>query len=146
MDFKNTILIMTSNIGSEYLLNGVNKSNQEKVEQELKAHFKPEFLNRIDDIVFFNPLDEKVVEKIVNKFIHLLETRLGKLEISIALTNNALKQIAEEGFDPIYGARPIKRFIQKEIETPLSKEIIVGHIMPKQKVEVDYQNNHFIFK
>ena len=145
VDFKNTILIMTSNIGSEYLLNGVTKENEEKVENELKSRFKPEFLNRIDDIIFFNPLTKDIIGKIVLKFINNLETRLSKLQIQLTLTNKAIDAIVDQGFDPIYGARPIKRFIQKEIETPLSRKIIAGEIETNSKVTIDFDNG-FIFK
>ena len=145
VDFKNTILIMTSNIGSEYLLNGVTKENEEKVENELKSRFKPEFLNRIDDIIFFNPLTKDIIGKIVLKFINNLETRLSKLQIQLTLTDKAIDAIVDQGFDPIYGARPIKRFIQKEIETPLSRKIIAGEIETNSKVTIDFDNG-FIFK
>lgn len=145
VDFKNTILIMTSNIGSEYLLNGVTKENEEKVENELKSRFKPEFLNRIDDIIFFNPLTKDIIGKIVLKFINNLEARLYKLQIQLTLTNKAIDAIVDQGFDPIYGARPIKRFIQKEIETPLSRKIIAGEIETNSKVTIDFDNG-FIFK
>lgn len=145
VDFKNTILIMTSNIGSEYLLNGVTKENEEKVENELKSRFKPEFLNRIDDIIFFNPLTKDIIGKIVLKFINNLEARLSKLQIQLTLTNKAIDAIVDQGFDPIYGARPIKRFIQKEIETPLSRKIIAGEIETNSKVTIDFDNG-FIFK
>ena len=145
VDFKNTILIMTSNIGSEYLLNGVTKENEEKVENELKSRFKPEFLNRIDDIIFFNPLTKDIIGKIVLKFINNLEARLSKLQIQLTLTDKAIDAIVNQGFDPIYGARPIKRFIQKEIETPLSRKIIAGEIETNSKVTIDFDNG-FIFK
>ena len=145
VDFKNTILIMTSNIGSEYLLNGVTKENEEKVENELKSRFKPEFLNRIDDIIFFNPLTKDIIGKIVLKFINNLEARLSKLQIQLTLTDKAIDAIVDQGFDPIYGARPIKRFIQKEIETPLSRKIIAGEIETNSKVTLDFDNG-FIFK
>ena len=145
VDFKNTILIMTSNIGSEYLLNGVTKENEEKVENELKSRFKPEFLNRIDDIIFFNPLTKDIIGKIVLKFINNLEARLYKLQIQLTLTDKAIDAIVDQGFDPIYGARPIKRFIQKEIETPLSRKIIAGEIETNSKVTIDFDNG-FIFK
>lgn len=145
VDFKNTILIMTSNIGSEYLLNGVTKENEEKVESELKSRFKPEFLNRIDDIIFFNPLTKDIIGKIVLKFINNLEARLSKLQIQLTLTHKAIDAIVDQGFDPIYGARPIKRFIQKEIETPLSRKIIAGEIETNSKVTIDFDNG-FIFK
>ena len=145
VDFKNTILIMTSNIGSEYLLNGVTKENEEKVENELKSRFKPEFLNRIDDIIFFNPLTKDIIGKIVLKFINNLEARLSKLQIQLTLTDKAIDAIVDQGFDPIYGARPIKRFIQKEIETPLSRKIIAGEIETNSKVTIDFDNG-FTFK
>lgn len=145
VDFKNTILIMTSNIGSEYLLDGATKENIQKVENELKAHFKPEFLNRIDDIIFFNPLNKEVIKKIVNKFINDLEKRLSKMQITLVLTDTAQDAIVEQGFDSIYGARPIKRFIQKEIETPLSKEIIAGKIGKNSNVTIDYVDSKFTF-
>ena len=145
VDFKNTILIMTSNIGSEYLLNGVTKENEEKVENELKSRFKPEFLNRIDDIIFFNPLTKDIIGKIVLKFINNLEARLSKLQIQLTLTDKAIDAIVDQGFDPIYGARPIKRFIQKEIETPLSRKIIAGEIETNSKVTIDFDSG-FIFK
>ena len=145
VDFKNTILIMTSNIGSEYLLNGVTKENEEKVENELKSRFKPEFLNRIDDIIFFNPLTKDIISKIVLKFINNLEARLSKLQIQLTLTDKAIDAIVDQGFDPIYGARPIKRFIQKEIETPLSRKIIAGEIETNSKVTIDFDNG-FVFK
>lgn len=145
VDFKNTILIMTSNIGSEYLLNGVTKENEEKVGNELKSRFKPEFLNRIDDIIFFNPLTKDIIGKIVLKFINNLEARLSKLQIQLTLTDKAIDAIVDQGFDPIYGARPIKRFIQKEIETPLSRKIIAGEIETNSKVTIDFDNG-FTFK
>ena len=145
VDFKNTILIMTSNIGSEFLLDGNNRENQNKVEGVLKNYFKPEFLNRIDDIVYFNSLDESVIKKIVNKFIKELETRLSKLQITINITDKALDEIVSQGFDKIYGARPLKRFIQKNIETPLAREIIKGTVKEKTVVKVDFINGEFKF-
>ncbi|MCH5179599.1 MAG: ATP-dependent chaperone ClpB [Erysipelotrichales bacterium] len=138
VDFKNTILIMTSNIGSEYLLEGASKENYQLVENELKSHFKPEFLNRIDDIIYFNPLTKDIIKNIVNKFIKELERRLSKMQISISLDDKAMNAIIEQGFDQIYGARPIKRFIQKEIETPLSKEIIAGSIEKNTQVNISF--------
>ena len=145
VDFKNTILIMTSNIGSEYLLDGNTKQNQKKVENELKNHFKPEFINRVDDIIYFNSLGEEVIKKVVNKFIKELEERLSKLQISINISDRALTEIVNEGFDKIYGARPLKRFIQKEIETPLAREIIKGAIKEKSLVQIDFIKDKFIF-
>ena len=145
VSFKNTIIIMTSNIGSQYLLEGNNEENRKLVKEELKAHFKPEFLNRIDEIVMFNSLDGSVVRKIIDKFIGQLVHRLQDKKITISLTDQAYQMIQEEGFDPIYGARPLKRFIQSEIETKLAKEIIKGTVHQGQHVEVDYQDG-FVLK
>ncbi|MCI6156213.1 MAG: AAA family ATPase, partial [Erysipelotrichaceae bacterium] len=146
VDFKNTILIMTSNIGSQYLLEGNTKENIDLVKEELKQHFKPEFLNRIDDIIFFNSLDNSVVKKIALKFINELEERLAKQQITLEVSPSALNQIVEQGFDKIYGARPLKRYIQKEIETPLARKIIETTIHEKSHVLVDFENNSFVFK
>ena len=145
VSFKNTIIIMTSNIGSQYLLEGNNEENRQHVKEELKAHFKPEFLNRIDEIVMFNSLDSSVVRKIIDKFIGQLVHRLQDKKITISLTDQAYQMIQEEGFDPIYGARPLKRFIQSQIETKLAKEIIKGTVHQGQHVEVDYQDE-FVLK
>lgn len=140
VSFKNTIIIMTSNMGSEFLLNGNTPENQKLVNDQLKAHFKPEFLNRIDEIVMFNSLDNTVVRKIIDKFIKQLVDRLADKKITIELTENAYQTIQNEGFDPIYGARPLKRFIQSHIETKLAKEMIKGTIKPENHVIVDYQD------
>ena len=145
VSFKNTIIIMTSNIGSQYLLEGNNEENRQHVKEELKVHFKPEFLNRIDEIVMFNSLDSSVVRKIIDKFIGQLVHRLQDKKITISLTDQAYQMIQEEGFDPIYGARPLKRFIQSQIETKLAKEIIKGTVHQGQHVEVDYQDE-FVLK
>ena len=145
VSFKNTIIIMTSNIGSQYLLEGNNEENRKLVKEELKVHFKPEFLNRIDEIVMFNSLDGSVVRKIIDKFIGQLVHRLQDKKITISLTDQAYQMIQEEGFDPIYGARPLKRFIQSQIETKLAKEIIKGTVHQGQHVEVDYQDE-FVLK
>ena len=146
VDFKNTIIIMTSNIGSEHLLEGNDEETRKEVFGELKNHFKPEFLNRIDDIVYFNSLDNSVVAKIAMKFLSELERRLSKNEITIHVDDKAMEQIVALGFDKIYGARPLKRFIQKEIETPLARNIIAGNIEPKSHVSISYENNEFTFK
>ena len=120
-------------------------SEIELVKEELKVHFKPEFLNRIDEIVMFNSLDSSVVRKIIDKFIGQLVHRLQDKKITISLTDQAYQMIQEEGFDPIYGARPLKRFIQSQIETKLAKEIIKGTVHQGQHVEVDYQDE-FVLK
>ena len=141
VDFKNTILIMTSNIGSEYLLEGNTEENRKKVSELLKEKFKPEFLNRIDEIVMFNSLSKDVVNKIVVKFLDLLKNNLKQTKnLDFSYTEEAVNLIAKESYDPIYGARPIRRYIQKEVETPLAVKIIDGeaikhaHLIVKDNV------------
>ena len=146
VSFKNTIIIMTSNIGSEYLLEGNTPENRKKVMEQLKMHFKPEFLNRIDEIIMFNSLNEQVVYKIIDKFINNLEERLDEKKITLELTDNAKAAIARDSFEPAFGARPIKRYIQTHIETNLAKEMIKGTIHEKSHVIVDYDGSQFTLK
>ena len=146
VSFKNTIIIMTSNIGSQYLLQGNNEETRHEVEMELKAHFKPEFLNRIDEIVMFNSLDNQVVYKIIDKFIAQLSTRLEQQNISVQVSDGAKEEIAREGFDPTFGARPLKRFIQGHIETLVAKEMIKGTIQKDDHIIIDYQNQQFVIQ
>ncbi len=146
VSFKNTIIIMTSNIGSQYLLQGNNEETRHEVEMELKAHFKPEFLNRIDEIVMFNSLDNQVVYKIIDKFIAQLSKRLEQQNISVKVSEGAKEEIAREGFDPTFGARPLKRFIQGHIETLVAKEMIKGSIQKDDNITIDYQNQQFMIR
>lgn len=144
VDFKNTILIMTSNIGSTILLEGLSQSGEltdsirEEVGNELRSHFRPEFLNRIDDLILFKPLTIVEITKIVDLLIAELKGRLIDKRIEISLTSKAKKHLAQEGYDPVYGARPLKRFIQRHLETLLAKAIIAGEIQEGAKVTVDY--------
>ena len=153
VDFKNTILIMTSNLGSEILLDNVKEDgviSSETKEQVMKlaqAHFKPEFLNRIDDIITFSPLTFDAIEKIVDKFIGQLSARLSSQEIELKINDDARKWIAKEGYDPAYGARPLQRFITTHVETPLAKEIIAGKVMPHSVVTIGLgANDNLLFK
>lgn len=153
VDFKNTILIMTSNLGSEILLDNVKEDgviSSETKEQVMKlaqAHFKPEFLNRIDDIITFSPLTFDAIEKIVDKFIGQLSARLSSQEIELKINDDARKWIAKEGYDPAYGARPLQRFITTHVETPLAKEIIAGKVMPHSVVTIGLgANDNLVFK
>ncbi len=146
VSFKNTIIIMTSNIGSAYLLQGNNDTTQRMVENELKNHFKPEFMNRIDEIVMFNSLDYSVVYQIIDKFIVQLQTRMKQQNISICISDEAKEFIANEGFDATFGARPLKRFIQNHIETLIAKEIIKGTINKGDSVVIELNNNEFVVK
>ncbi len=146
VSFKNTIIIMTSNIGSQYLLEGYTPENIEKVENELKHHFKPEFLNRIDDTIMFHALDSQVVYQVIDKFVNQLSKRLTERKISVELSEAAKEQIHLQGFDPAFGARPLKRFIQTHVETLLAKGIISGTIKDGTRVKVDYVNDEFVLK
>lgn len=153
VDFKNTILIMTSNLGSEILLDNVKEDGvispetKEQVMKLAQAHFKPEFLNRIDDIITFSPLTFDAIEKIVDKFIGQLSARLSSQEIELKINDNARKWIAKEGYDPAYGARPLQRFITTHVETPLAKEIIAGKVMPHSVVTIDLgAKDNLVFK
>ncbi|WHS06680.1 ATP-dependent chaperone ClpB [Ligilactobacillus salivarius] len=151
VNFKNTILIMTSNLGSEFLLENdstdgtISPEIKKKVMQLTQAHFKPEFLNRIDDILMFTPLTMDSVQKIVEKFIHQLSDRLESQEITLGIDEEAQKWIAKEGYNPAYGARPLQRFITNNVETPLAKEIIAGKILPHSKVTVTLVDNQLKF-
>ncbi len=151
VDFRNTILILTSNLGSEILLNDLeadDKISPEAKKQVLdvaKAHFKPEFLNRIDDIIMFSPLSLNAIGKIVDKFIAQLSNRLEEQEISLTISDSARQWLAQKGYDPAYGARPLQRFITNQVETPLAREIISGEILPHSKVEIDLKDENLVF-
>ncbi len=140
VDFKNTIIIMTSNLGSEYILNG----EKDKVEELLHHTFKPEFLNRIDEIVYFNPLSKDVQLKIVDKMLNELKGRLEDQYYSVEFTDNLRKFILDSAYTPNFGARPIKRFIQDKVETALASAIIKGEIDTKNKFTVDVDNGQIV--
>ncbi len=142
VDFKNTIIIMTSNLGSEHILDG----NTNLVMQEVKEHFRPEFINRIDEIIIFNPLTKDAIANILNKIIHEIEYRLKDIDIKISLTDNAKQQLINDGYDINYGARPLKRLVSRTIETMISKKIIGGNIKPKDTIIIDYQNDNYMIK
>jgi ATP-dependent Clp protease ATP-binding subunit ClpB len=147
VDFKNTIIIMTSNIGSEYLLEGINQEGEIKPEAEaavmdlLKSYFRPEFLNRIDEIVLYKPLNKMAIGKIVELMLNDILKRLKDKRISFTLSQAAKDQIINLGFDPAYGARPLKRYLQKYIETMIGKEIIKGNIHEGQNMTIDVNEN-----
>ncbi|AIQ72036.1 ATP-dependent chaperone ClpB [Paenibacillus odorifer] len=147
VDFKNTIIIMTSNIGSPHLIQGTDEKGQlteaakDRVMKELSGHFRPEFLNRVDDIVMFKPLTLGEIEKIVDKLVDGLRLRLAEREIGLVLTESAVRFIAKEGFDPVYGARPLKRFIQRSLETRVARAIIAGEAAEGSVIQVDESGN-----
>ena len=152
IDFKNTIIILTSNLGSEYILEGINDKGElteeakEKVEKLLKQSFRPEFLNRLDEIVFYKPLTQNEIGKILDLLIIDLNKRLENQEISIELTKSAKEYLIKNGYDPVYGARPLKRFVQKKLETLIAREIIKQTILPKQRVTIDCKNDELVIK
>ncbi|GBF00900.1 chaperone protein ClpB [Lactiplantibacillus paraplantarum] len=152
VDFKNTILIMTSNLGSELLLAGVDDQGHlsdethQQVMQLVQSRFKPEFLNRIDDIIMFTPLQLGAIEAIVLKLIARLSARLQDREITLKISDEAKKWIAKQGYEPAYGARPLRRFITNHVETPLAKEIIAGRVAPKSTVAINLMDDHLVFE
>ncbi|CAK7016641.1 ATP-dependent chaperone ClpB [Saezia sanguinis] len=140
VDFKNTVVVMTSNLGSHLIQSMVGRDHAEikdAVWDELKQHFRPEFLNRIDETVVFHSLDAKNIEAIAKIQLGYLEARLEKMDLKLDVKPNALAELAKVGFDPLFGARPLKRAIQQRIENPLSKLLLEGRFMPKSVIEVD---------
>jgi len=150
VDFKNTVIIMTSNIGSHYLLEGVTEKGEipehvrEKVMAELRAHFRPEFLNRVDDIILFKALTLEEVEKIVELLAKEIANRLKDRDIKLVITDRARKYIAEKGYDPVYGARPLRRYLQRELETRIARDIISGAIMDGATITVDVEDDQLV--
>ena len=150
VDFKNTILIMTSNIGSPYLLDGIDENGeikpeaQSQVMDDLRGHFRPEFLNRLDEIIMFKPLTKSNIGKIVDLMVGELDKRLADQELSLELTDAAKDQVIENGYDPVYGARPLKRYLQKHVETLAARKILSGDVHAGDTLVLDVQNGEFI--
>ena len=144
VDFKNTIIIMTSNIGSDYVLEG--KIDNELINNELKNHFRPEFLNRIDEIIVFNSLTKDVIYEILDKLISDLNKKLDNQKIKLSLTKRAKDYIVDNGFDANYGARPLKRYLSKNLETLLAKKLIDGTITTNSNLIVDVSNNELVIE
>lgn len=151
IDFKNTIIILTSNLGSDFILEGITKEGEisdkakEEVDVLLKQNFRPEFLNRLDEIVFYKPLKKGEITQILDLLLIDLNRRLDDKNIKLELTNNAKEYLIDNGFDEIYGARPLKRFVQKKLETLVAKEILQGKIMPDSRVTIDLKDNELVF-
>ena len=146
VDFKNTILIMTSNLGSEYILDGIQDGDitpeaRAQVDRLLKTHFRPEFLNRIDEIVYYKPLTKHQIAQIVTLMLKGLNQRLADRQLKVELTDAAMNAVIDQGFDPVYGARPLKRFIQSRIETLVAKRIIAADVKPGDVLTVDVDND-----
>ena len=149
VDFKNTVIVMTSNLGS-HKIQSMEDSDPGLVKlsvlAEVRSHFRPEFINRIDELVVFHSLDDKDIGAIARIQLQVLEDRLGKMDIGLMITDAALKKIADAGFDPVYGARPLKRAIQQQIENPLSKAILQGGYGPKDVIAIDVNGSELSFK
>ena len=152
VDFKNTIIILTSNLGSEYILEGINGKGEitqeakDKVNELLKKSFRPEFLNRLDEIVFYKPLQKEQVAKILDLQIKDLEKRLEDKHITLELTQEAKNYLIDNGYDQVYGARPLKRFVTKKLETLIAQNILEQKISPSSKVLIDCENDKLIIK
>ena len=152
VDFKNTIIILTSNLGSDYILEGIQENGEiseeakEKVQNLLKQSFRPEFLNRLDEIVFYKPLRKNEISKILELLIKDLERRLEDKHIKLELTQSAKDYLINNGYDEVYGARPLKRFVQKKLETLIARKILERKIMPNSTINVDFENNELIVK
>ena len=150
VDFKNTILIMTSNIGSPYLLDGIAENGeikseaQEQVMNDLRGHFRPEFLNRLDEIVMFKPLTKENIGGIVDLMVKELSNRLADQELSLELTDAARTQVIENGYDPVYGARPLKRYLQNYVETLAAKKILSGDVHQGDTLVLDVKDGEFV--
>jgi ATP-dependent Clp protease ATP-binding subunit ClpB len=147
VDFKNTVIIMTSNLGSD-LIQKMNQDDYQIIKLavmgEVKNHFRPEFINRIDDVIVFHSLSDENIQSIAKIQLEGLIQKLANIDIQATFTDKAIAEIAKAGFDPIYGARPLKRAIQNEIENPLSKEILGGKLV-KQQLKIDFEKNKFTF-
>ena len=149
VDFKNTVLVMTSNLGSQMIQSMAGSDYQVvklAVMGEVKTHFRPEFVNRIDEIVVFHALGEEHIKSIAKIQLNVLKSRLAKLDYALDVSEAALTEIAKVGFDPVYGARPLKRAIQSEIENPLAKSILEGRFAPKDTIAVDHRGGKMVFE
>jgi ATP-dependent Clp protease ATP-binding subunit ClpB len=148
VDFKNTVIVMTSNLGSHMIQSMAGDDYQViklAVLGEVKTHFRPEFINRIDEIVVFHALDEKTIVSIARIQLGYLEKRLAAMDMKLEVSDAALKEIAAVGFDPIYGARPLKRAIQAQLENPLATALLEGRYGPKDTIHVDARKGKLVF-
>ena len=146
VNFKNTIIIMTSNVGSELIMNSENKKEiEEKINDSMKLFFRPEFLNRLDEIIIFNRLNKEHIRKIVDIQLQKLQERLNEKHISLNLTAKAKDLLGERGYDSAYGARPLKRLVQKSIQDPIALQLLKGKIKERDQIQVDANKESFVF-
>ena len=152
VDFKNTIIILTSNLGSQYLLDGIDANGEitqearDKVSDLLKRSFRPEFLNRLDEIVFYKPLTKANVTSIIDLMVKDLNRRLEDKELKVKLTEEAKSAVIDAAYDPLYGARPLRRYLQHTVETLISKKIIADQVEPGETLTVDAVNGELIVR
>ena len=152
VDFKNTVIILTSNLGSSSILEGIHENGEiseearQTVSELLKRSFRPEFLNRLDEIVFYKPLTKENINDIVDLLIADLNKRLKDKQVNVKVSDNAKQFIIDSAYDPTYGARPLKRFIQSKIETLLARAIIGGNVEPETTLKIDCENSALVIK
>ena len=151
VDFKNVVVIMTSNVGSRYLQDNlvgdeISESSRESVMAELRDYFRPEFLNRIDDVVLFKPLSLEEIISIVDLLLRGVNERLLDQKVTVEFTDSARKWIGEKGYDPTYGARPLKRFLQKQVETQLARALVAGEVAEGNKVSFSVIDDQLVMK
>jgi ATP-dependent Clp protease ATP-binding subunit ClpB len=150
VDFRNTVIIMTSNIGSVYLLEGISSDGEiaedvrGRVIGDLREHFRPEFLNRVDDTIMFKPLTLAEIERIVDLQVEGLQRRLADRRLGLELTSAARELIARAGYDPVYGARPLRRYIQREVETRVGRALLSGEILDGATITVDAEEDDLV--
>jgi ATP-dependent Clp protease ATP-binding subunit ClpB len=149
VDFKNTVIVMTSNLGS-HMIQQMADSDYEVVKLavmgEVKSHFRPEFVNRIDEVVVFHALADENIKSIARIQLKILQQRIARMEYGVEFSDAAVAELAKAGFDPVYGARPLKRAIQSQIENPLAKEILEGRFAPRDTIRVDYRGGRMTFE
>jgi ATP-dependent Clp protease ATP-binding subunit ClpB len=155
VDFRNTVVVMTSNLGSQRIQQiattetagpDVYTAMKEAVMQVVGEHFRPEFLNRVDDMVVFHPLNPAQIAEIVGLQLEYLKQRLDERDIQLELSEAAIASLAEAGYDPVYGARPLKRAIQQRVENPLAQEILKGDVVPGESVKIDIEDGQLVFR
>jgi ATP-dependent Clp protease ATP-binding subunit ClpB len=149
VDFRNTVIVMTSNLGSQMIQEMAGEAQYERMKtavmEVVGSHFRPEFINRIDDVVVFHPLGREQIRAIAGLQVSILQRRLQERDISLQLTDAALDLLGESGFDPVYGARPLKRAIQNQLENPLAQAILAGRFGPGDAIQVDVQDGKLAF-